>query len=25
VPDEIVIGAVQVFRLWQKLGMINPR
>ncbi len=25
VPNEIVIGAVQVFRLWQKLGMINPR
>jgi hypothetical protein len=25
VPDEIVIGAVQVFRLWQKLGMNNPR
>jgi hypothetical protein len=25
VPDEIVIGAVQVFRLWQKLGMISPR
>jgi len=25
VPGEIVIGAVQVFRLWQKLGMINPR
>ena len=25
VTGEIVIGAVQVFRLWQKLGMINPR
>ena len=25
VADEIVIGAVQVFRLWQKLGMIDPR
>ncbi|HTJ58521.1 MAG TPA: hypothetical protein VL418_13250 [Devosiaceae bacterium] len=24
-PNEIVIGAVQVFRLWQKLGMISPR
>jgi hypothetical protein len=25
VPGEIVIGAVQVFRLWQKLGMVDPR
>jgi hypothetical protein len=25
VPNEIVVGAVQIFRLWQKLGMINPR
>ena len=25
VADEIVIGAVQVFRLWQKLGMIDSR
>jgi hypothetical protein len=25
VPGEIVVGAVQVFRLWQRLGMISPR
>lgn len=25
IPGEIVVGAVQVFRLWQKLGMISSR